>query len=427
MLTREGTALAENVVGLQCTLCGRVHQAAPDVYTCPYCGDRGILDVLFDYDYVRSRLTRDSLRANQDLTMWRYLPLLPCAPSSPRPALRVGWTPLYRVERYARALGLGEVYVKDDGLNPTCSLKDRASALGVVKAQEAGATAIACSSTGNAGSSLAGNATSAGLRSYIFVPERAPKGKLAQLLLFGATVVSVKGNYEDAFRLSMEAIRRWGWYNRNAALNPYLVEGKKTVSLEIAEQMGWRVPDWVVVSVGDGCTIAGVGKGFSDLLACGLIDRLPRLLGVQAEGCAPIYRAFRAGREEIVPEPEETLADSIAVGVPRNPVKALRAVRSSGGEIITVSDREILEAMRLLGSTEGLFAEPAAAAGFAGLARAVNRGLIRRGELVVGIITGNGLKDVASAMKAAGEPIHIPPDLDVLAEAMHTRERRGGE
>jgi len=415
-----------NVVGLECTLCGLMEEATPEASTCPRCGEKGILDVVFDYDYVRSRLTRDSLAAERDLSMWRYLPLLPCSPSTPRPALRVGWTPLYRADRYARAAGLKHVYVKDDGLNPTCSLKDRASALGVVKALEAGASAIACSSTGNAGSSLAGNAASAGLPSYIFVPERAPKGKVAQLLLFGATVVTVRGNYEDAFRLSMQAIQRWGWYNRNAALNPYLVEGKKTVALEIAEQMGWRVPDWVVLSVGDGCTIAAVGKGFADLVACGLTGRVPRLLGVQAEGCAPIYRAFRAGREEVVPEPEETLADSIAVGVPRNPVKALRAVKKSGGEMITVTDGEILEAMRLLGSTEGLFAEPAAAAGFAGLARAVRAGIVGREEVVVGIITGNGLKDVASAMKAAGEPIHIPPDIEALAEAMHReRERRG--
>lgn len=416
-----------NVVGLECILCGRMQEATPEARTCPSCGEKGILDVVFDYDYVRSRLTRDGLAAQRDLSMWRYLPLLPCAPSSPRPALRVGWTPLYRADRYARAAGLKHVYVKDDGLNPTCSLKDRASALGVVKALEAGASAIACSSTGNAGSSLAGNAASAGLPSYIFVPERAPKGKVAQLLLFGATVVTVRGNYEDAFRLSMQAIQRWGWYNRNAALNPYLVEGKKTVALEIAEQMGWRVPDWVVLSVGDGCTIAAVGKGFADLVACGLTDRVPRLLGVQAEGCAPIYRAFRAGREEVVPEPEETLADSIAVGVPRNPVKALRAVKKSGGEMITVTDAEILEAMRLLGSTEGLFAEPAAAAGFAGLARAVRAGIVGRDEVVVGIITGNGLKDVASAMKAAGEPIHIPPDIEALAEAMHREQGRRGK
>ncbi|HHY94326.1 MAG TPA: threonine synthase [Firmicutes bacterium] len=407
-----------NVVGLECTLCGARYEATPDMYTCPHCGETGILDVLYDYDRVKTTMTRETLAADRNLTMWRYGPLLPCAASTPRPNLRVGWTPLYREDRYAATIGLKKVFVKDDGLNPTASLKDRASAMGVVKAQEAGAKAIACSSTGNAGSSLAGNATAAGLKSYIFVPERAPQGKLAQLLLFGATVISVKGNYEDAFSLSAEAIRHWGWYNRNAALNPYLMEGKKTVSLEIAEQLGWKAPDWVVVSVGDGCTVAGVGKGFFELHACGLIDRVPRILGVQAEGCAPLYRAFKAGKEEFIPEPEETLADSIAVGVPRNPVKALRAIRRAHGEMITVSDQEILEAIRLLGSTAGIFAEPAAAAGFAGLAKASRTGLIAAEEVVVGIVTGNGLKDVASGLKAAGEPIRIPPDLNELARIL---------
>lgn len=403
---------------LRCTLCGAEYEATPATYTCSRCGEAGILDVEYDYDFVRRRLTRDSLAASRDASMWRYLPLLPVDPASPRPNLRVGGTPLYRCERYARAIGLREVWIKDDGLNPTCSLKDRASAVGVVKAREAGASAVACSSTGNAGSSLAGNAAAAGLQSYVFVPDRAPRGKLAQLLIFGARVVAVKGSYEDAFRLSMEAIRRWGWYNRNAALNPYLMEGKKTVSLEIAEQMGWRVPDWVAVSVGDGCTVAGVGKGFFDLQACGLIDRVPRLLGVQAQGCAPIYRAFRTGTEQWVPEPENTLADSIAVGVPRNPLKALRAVRRSGGEMVVVSDEEILEAMRVLGACAGVFAEPAAAAAFAGVARARREGIISADEVVVGIVTGNGIKDVANAMKAAGEPIHIPPDIGELERVL---------
>jgi len=413
-----GMEVSERFFRLRCTLCGMSHEATPTAYTCPRCGEAGILDVEYDYDSVRRRLSRDSLAANPERSMWRYLPLLPVDPASPRPNLRVGASPLYKADRYAEAVGLDEVWVKDDGLNPTASLKDRASAMGVVKAVEAGASAVACSSTGNAGSSLAGNAAAAGLKSYVFVPDRAPEGKLAQLLLFGATVVAVRGSYEDAFRLSMEAIRRWGWYNRNSALNPYLVEGKKTVALEIAEQMGWRVPDWVVVSVGDGCTVAGVGKGFSDLLACGLIDRVPRILGVQAEGCAPIYRAFQAGTEEPVPEPEVTLADSIAVGVPRNPIKALRAVRRSGGEMVVVSDEEILQAMRLLGTSAGVLAEPAAAAGFAGLARARLDGIVSHGEVVVGIVTGNGLKDVANAMKAAGDPIHIPPDIDRLSRAL---------
>ncbi len=410
--------MPQPAVALQCTACGRSYEPTPAALTCPSCGDTGILDTIYDYDRIRHTLTRDALARSRDYTMWRYLPLLPLDPSTPRPNLRVGWTPLYRADRYARAVGLVNVYVKDDGQNPTASLKDRASAVGVVKAIEAGATTIACSSTGNAGSSLAGNATAAGLRSVIFVPERAPQGKLAQLLLFGATVVMVKGDYEAAFALSAEAIARWGWYNRNAALNPYLVEGKKTVSLEIAEQLGWTAPDWVAVSVGDGCTVAGVAKGFAELHKLGLIDRIPRVLGVQAEGCAPLYRAFRAGVERFTPEPEATLADSIAVGVPRNPVKALRAVRNSGGEMLTVTDDEILAAMRTLGRTTGVLAEPAAAASFAGLAKAAASGLIRPTEVAIGIVTGNGLKDVRNSLQAAGEPIHIEPDLSQLERAL---------
>jgi threonine synthase len=408
-------------VELVCTLCGRTYEAAPDAKTCPECGVEGILDVVYDYEQVRRELTRESLARNPERTMWRYLPLLPVDPATRRPNLRLGWSPLYREDRYARAIGLENVYVKDDGQNPTASLKDRASAVGVVMAIEAGAEVIACSSTGNAGSSLAGNATAAGLKSVIFVPERAPQGKLAQLLLFGATVVMVKGDYEAAFRLSAEAIAKWGWYNRNAALNPYLVEGKKTVSLEIAEQLGWEAPDWVAVSVGDGCTVAGVGKGFVELHRIGLIDRVPRILGVQAEGCAPLYRAYRAGGERFAPEPENTLADSIAVGVPRNPVKALRAVRQARGEMITVTDEEILAAMRTLGRHAGVLAEPAAAASFAGLAKAAAVGMVKPSEIAVGIVTGNGLKDVANSLKAAGEPIHIEPDLAQLERALARR------
>jgi threonine synthase len=423
------------VSSLQCTVCGRATAPTPAALTCASCGERGILDVVYDYDLVRRDLTRASLAANSDRAMWRYLPLLPCRPSTPRPNLRVGWTPLYRTERLARALGLDNVYVKDEGQNPTGSLKDRASAVGVIKACEAGATTIACSSTGNAGSSLAGNATAAGLRSVIFVPERAPQGKLAQLLLFGARVVMVEGDYEAAFRLSALAIAKWGWYNRNAGLNPYLVEGKKTVSLEIAEQLGWRVPDWVAVSVGDGCTVAGVGKGFAELHKIGITDRVPRLLGVQAAGCAPLYRAFQVGAGNLngphfpggalgaEDKAGDTLADSIAVNVPRNPLKALRAVRECGGAMVTVTDEEILEAMRRLGKTTGILAEPAAAASFAGLAKAAADGLIRPGEVVVGIVTGNGLKDVQSSLRAAGEPIRIGPDLARLEQALEDWNR----
>jgi threonine synthase len=236
-------------------------------------------------------------------------------------------------------------------------------------------------------------------------------------------VVSVKGNYEDTFRLSAGAIEKYGWYNRNAAINPYLSEGKKTVSLEIAEQLGFRVPDYVAVSVGDGCTIAGVWKGFKDLYATGFIDRLPRLVSVQAAGCCPVNRAFESG-EPLSPMEENTIADSIAVGVPRNGEKALRAIRESGGIAVNVSDEEILEAMRLLGAAAGVFGEPAGAAATAGLKKAAEQGLIPSDALTVSVVTGSGLKDTAGAQRAAGEPIKIPPDLDTLVEEFRRRDIR---
>ncbi|NCB62168.1 MAG: threonine synthase [Clostridia bacterium] len=405
----------KHVVTAKCVKCGMEHEAVPNVTTCS-CG--GILDIQYDYDYVKKTMTPAKL-AERPFTMWRYRELLPVEETTFPPPLRVGWSPLYRADRLAAALGLRTLYVKDDGQNPTASLKDRASAMAVAKAVEAGADTIACSSTGNAASSLAGNAAAAGLKTYIFVPSRAPKGKVAQLMIFGAHVFSVQGSYEDTFRLSAEAIERWGWYNRNAAVNPYLSEGKKTVSLEIAEQLNWKMPDYVALSVGDGCTIAGVWKGFQDLYAIGLIDRLPRLISVQASGCCPLNRAI-AENAPWRPMEENTIADSIAVGVPRNPDKALNAIRQSKGVAVNVSDDEIFDAMRLLGRTQGVFGEPAGVTGTAGVKKVLELGLISPNSSVVSIVTGNGLKDVASGIRAAGEPISVTPDMGSLLAAFGT-------
>ena len=408
-----------NVTGAKCTICGRITPAEPETTTCPHCG--GILDIEYDYDYIRSSIAKNPMNERNGRTMWRYMEFLPVEGIGERPRLRVGGSPLYRADALGSLLGIRDLWIKDDGQNPTASLKDRASAMAVVKAEEAGRMTIACSSTGNAASSLAGNAAAAGLSTYIFVPSRAPKGKVAQLMMFGATVILVEGSYEDTFRISAEAIDRWGWYNRNAAINPYLMEGKKTVSLEIAEQLSFKVPDYVAVSVGDGCTIGGVWKGFKDLYGAGLIDRLPRIISVQASGCCPINTAAAAGTMEWVPQEENPLADSIAVGVPRNPVKALRAIRESDGVVVNVSDEEIMEAMRLLGAHAGVFAEPAGAAGTAGLKKAVELGLIEKNASVVSIVTGNGLKDVNNAIRAAGEPMSIKPDMKLLLEAFAAR------
>ena len=405
------------VLSAKCTRCGTEYEALPTITTCK-CG--GILDIQYSYSAIRDRFSPADLAQNRDFSMWRYRPFLPVEEDSPAPPLRVGWSPLYKADRLAGVLGLRKLYIKDDGQNPTASLKDRASAMAVVKALEAGADTIACSSTGNAASSLAGNAAAAGLSTYIFVPSRAPKGKVAQLMIFGAAVISVDGSYEDTFALSKTAIDRWGWYNRNAAINPYLSEGKKTVTFELMEQLGWQVPDYVALSVGDGCTIAGVWKGFRDLYETGFIDKLPRLISVQAEGCCPLNRALQTG-EDWRPMEENTLADSIAVGVPRNAGKALNAVRESGGIAVNVSDEEILEAMRLLGRTQGVFGEPAGVTGAAGVKKALELGLLDPEATVVSIVTGNGLKDVQSGIKAAGEPMLVRPDLDALLSAFAAR------
>ncbi|KLU60348.1 threonine synthase [Peptococcaceae bacterium CEB3] len=404
----------ENVLGLRCLHCGKEYPAKTGIFTCEACGQKaGILDVEYDYGQIKRKITRESLAQTKDPSIFRYLPFLPVKPETPRPHLRVGGSPLYRPPGLAKALGVTKLYVKDDGQNPTASLKDRASVIAVIKAVEEKATTVSCSSTGNAASSLAGSAAAMGIPSYIFVPARAPQGKIAQLLVFGAHVISVQGNYEDTFRLSSEAIERWGWYNRNAAVNPYLVEGKKTVALEIAEQLNWQVPDWVVLSVGDGCTMAGVWKGFNDLYKVGWIDRLPKLAGIQSTGCSPLVDAFLENRPWR-PAEENTLADSIAVGVPRNPDKALRAVRESGGTMAAVSDQEILAAMRLLGASAGVFGEPAGVTGVAGLKRLLAAGVIKEEDTVVAIVTGNGLKDVKNAIAAVGEPLKVEPSLKSL-------------
>ena len=405
------------VTSLVCTNCGQEYEPEPERYLCPDCGDEGLLDVKYDYEAIKKDWSKADLSQDQKLNIWRYLPLLPVKPETERPPLRVGWTPLYQNKDLADELGLDNVYIKDDGLNPTGSLKDRASAMAVVKGREAGAKTVACSSTGNAASSLAGNVASmeGDMRAVIFVPERAPGGKVTQLLIYGSHVVSVQGSYEEAFYLSDEAIKKWGWYNRNAAINPYLVEGKKTVSIELAEQLNWEMPDWLVFSVGDGCTIAGAWKGLYDLKQIGFIDKIPRLLGVQAEGCAPITKSFRTG-DPLEVTSEDTLADSIAVGKPRNYRKAINGVKNSNGRMVNVADEEILEMMRVLGRNTGIFGEPAGVTGLAGLRKMVDQGVIKPDEKVVTVITGNGLKDIKSAQKAAGQPLAVKPDINKLKE-----------
>jgi len=399
---------------LRCVLCGKTFEPAADMYTCPACGPDGTLDVIYDLETLKARVTRQTFSETKDHSLWRYSAILPVENERNIPRLQVGWTPLYEAPATASEYGVGSLFIKDDGRNPTASFKDRASAVGVAKALDAGKNVVSCASTGNAASSLAGFTAVAGLESVIFVPESAPVAKVAQLLVYGARVVLVKGDYADTFDLAAAAIEHWGWYNRNCAINPYLVEGKKTAALEIAEQMNWDVPDRVIIAVGDGCCISGLYKGFSDLYELGLIDCIPVITGVQAEGAQPICKAVQSGAERVEFGPAETLADSISVGAPRNWAKALRSVRNTNGAMVAVSDQEILAAIPQLARATGVFAEPAAAAAFAGFTKMARDGFLEADERVVVVVTGNGLKDIAGARRSVGEPLTVEPSLEKL-------------
>ena len=411
-----------HVTGLRCIHCGKKYTTAEVDYYCPDCGyEDGILDVEYDYAAVATELNPAALQRSDVFSMWRYLPLLPVEDTTKIQHLQVGWTPLYDAPRLAAELGVHRLFVKDEGRNPTASFKDRASAMGVVKALEKGATSVTCASTGNAASSLAGFAAAAGLPATIFVPERAPQAKVAQLLVFGARIFAVKGTYDQAWELCMEAAAEFGWYNRNCAINPYLIEGKKTVSIELVDQLlrqyGGDLPDWVVVSVGDGCTVGGVWKGLVEMNKLGFLPRLPKILGVQADGCKPFLTAWR-NKAPLLPTDADTIADSIAVGHPRNFQKGMKAIVESGGAFISVTDEEILGSIRTLARKVAVFGEPAGVAGVAGVKKAVEQGLIAATETVALLMTGNGLKDIQSAIKAAGAPTFIEPRLAAVKAAL---------
>ncbi len=419
--------MSSKVDYLTCDTCSKKFRPGEVELTCPDCGpDLGTLTVHYDYESVANVLTRDVLDSRQDQSHWRYLEILPVdsRPDALHP--RVGWTPLYDLPKLASEVGVGRLWIKDDGLNPSASFKDRASSVGVAHAMEQGRKVITAASTGNAASSLSLFAACAGIRAVIFVPETAPEAKVAQLLMFGADVLAVRGTYDQAFDLCLDTALSQKWYCRNTAVNPYLGEGKKTAALEICEQLRWDVPEAVFVSVGDGCIIGGLWKGFCDAEKLGWIDRKPRIYGVQASGSAPLVHAFDRGDRTVTPEPAETVADSICVGKPRDHIKALRAVRESGGAMIAVDDEQILDAMRTLARKGGVFAEPAGATGFAGLVQAASASMLGKDERVVCLVTGNGLKDVATAISAVDTgPVGIGADLNSVDNWLREQGSKG--
>lgn len=418
-------------LGYRCSICSKDYSPEAVTYTCP--NDGGNLDVTLDYDRIRAEIDPSYVMASKDGSIWRYLPLLPVDDPGhfDTPLRAVGWTPFYAPTRLADDLGLSNLWLKDDGRNPTASFKDRASAVVVARAQAIGAEVVVTASTGNAGAALAGMAAAVDIPAVILAPQDAPQAKVAQLLIFGAQVFLIEGSYDEAFDLTLEAAEAFGWYCRNTGYNPFTAEGKKTAAFEICEQLTfnlgavheplhqWEAPDAVFVSVGDGNIISGLHKGFKDLFELGWIKRVPRLYGVQSHGSAAIYNAFTNGTEEIKPVQAQTLADSISVDMPRDGLRAVRAATETGGAFLAVQDEDILEAVRELAQKAAVFAEPAGATSYAGLIKAVSEGHVEPTDNIILLNTGNGLKDVKAALKAAGEAIVIKPTLEALERALN--------
>ncbi|MEW6265110.1 MAG: threonine synthase [Thermodesulfobacteriota bacterium] len=396
-----------HLTGFECIRCGRKYRPDEVTYTCPDCG--GNLDAGYDYQAIARVISRATLAADAEQSVWRYRPFLPLTLAESPISLRVGLTPLTRAANLGRDLGLERFYLKNDWLNPSGSFKDRASFVILAHCLGADIKHISAASTGNAGTSMACLAAAAGMPAVIFIPHTAPRPKIAQLLTYGARAVLVRGDYGQAFDLCEKVSTRLGWFNRNTGTNPYTREGKKTVSYEIWEQLGYNPPEWVAVSVGDGNIISGVYKGFYDLKQAGLTDRVPRLLGVQAAGSAAIAQAFH-GDGVIRRVEAHTIADSISATMPSDGEAALKAVRRSRGTFVAVDDEEILDSLRLLAEREGVFAEPSGVAALAGVIRLVREKTIGNDESVVLIVTGSGLKDVESALKVAGRPLTVDPD-----------------
>lgn len=398
-----------HIISMKCMNCGYEYNVKPDRYVCDKCGVDGILDIIYDYKAIN--FDKQMLLTTKKHNIWRYKPLLPVSIDSFEPKLHVGLTPIYYLDSFTKKYGIN-LYIKDDGRNPTGSLKDRASAVAVVKAFESNCNGILAASTGNAASSLAGFAASVNLPAYIVIPKRAPKAKIAQLLIYGAKTIILDANYDQCFEISIKIAEKYNLYNRNCAYNPYCVEGKKTVVYEIWEQLEYDIPDRIYVSIGDGCITSGIYKGFYDLYQLGLIDKIPKIIGVQAEKCNPIEVALKTGC--FIPQLPNTIADSIAVGVPRNRLKALRALKCTNGDCISVSDDDIKKALLELPRISGVFAEPAGVTSYAGFLKDLLAGRISSNEKIVVLITGNGLKDIETAISVTQVPEAIKPDLQEI-------------
>ena len=402
------------VSALKCRECGREYPIEPS-YTCSWCF--GPLEVAYDYDAIRSHTSRERIAAGP-ANIWRYADLLP-SDDHPDIDLGAGFTPLVRADRLAAELGLGEVWVKNDTLNPTNSFKDRVVNVAFAKALEFGFTVAACASTGNLANSVAAHAARAGLESYVFVPANLEAGKIVTTAVYGGNLVAVDGNYDDVNRLCAELAGTYPWAFVNVNVRPYYAEGSKTLAFETAEQLGWRTPDHVVVPIASGSQLTKIHKGFHELYQVGLLDEEPqvRVSGAQALGCSPVASAFLEGRDVIKPVKPDTIAKSLAIGNPADGYFAIDAVRSTGGGMAAVTDEEIVEGIRLLARTEGIFAETAGGVTIATLQKLAASGVIRADERVVVYITGHGLKTLDAVADVVGPTATIRPTIEAFHDA----------
>lgn len=395
-----------------CISCGEKYDLNEIVYTCHACGD--ILEIKYDFDLLKEKIKQSG--RNSPLSVWRYRDFLPIHNLSKIISLNEGGTGLYLCRRLGEVLGIKNLYVKNEGENPTGSFKDRGMTVGVSKAVELGVKTVVCASTGNTAASLAAYAAKAGLSCIILLPSSSVAyGKLAQAMIYGAKVMQVKGNFDQALKMVIQISEKYkGIYLLNS-INPFRLEGQKTIAYETCDQLNGGVPDRVVVPVGNAGNISAIWKGFTEFYVVGFIERLPKMIGIQAEGASPIAKAVKEGRNFIVPvEKPETVASAIRIGAPINWKKALSAINNSGGTAETVTDNEILEAQKMLARYEGIFVEPASASSIAGLKKLIDYGEIDRDELIVCILTGHGLKDPDIVVSHAKSPLEVDVKLESL-------------
>nr|MDO8134678.1 threonine synthase [Candidatus Njordarchaeum guaymaensis] len=404
----------------KCAECGKEYPLTEMLYSCPACAPkgmlRGTLDVEYDYEEARSRLSRETLQGRKT-PFWKYGELLPVFDESFIVTLGEGNTPLLKADKLASSIGAGKLYLKNETRNPTWSFKDRVFTVMISKALEYGRNTVVVASTGNAAAAASAYSAKAGIRCYIFVSETTSTAKITQMLMHEAKVIKLKGGLLEAGSLALEASKQFGWFHvtTGKSMQPYSTEGPKTLAYEIAEQLDWEVPDNVVVPVGGGDTLGGIWKGFKDLKEIGLIDKLPRMVAAQAEGAPLVVKAFRENKEffQVMPIEPKTIAAGIKVGILTGPWP-LNALKESDGEAETVTDGEIIQAEKLMAKKEALFAEPASAAPLAVLKKLLNQGKISKMECNVCIITGAGLKDIDSLEKYLESPPIIKPDMRIL-------------